>query len=196
LSANGTPDAAAQGDEDEVLMARVAAGDHPAFCALVDRHFRRTLIVAERMMGARADADEIAQETFLRVWRAPEQWRPSGGRFAAWLYRVTVNLCLDRLRRQPEMPLESAAETADPAADAEHHLAAGEAAQLVAAAIADLPGRQKAALVLCYYEELSNAEAAKALSVSVAALEALLVRARRTLRQKLKTLGSNQEEKP
>lgn len=177
-------------------MARVAAGDHPAFCVLVDRHFRRTLTVAERMMGRRADADEIAQEAFLRVWRSPEQYRPARGKFAAWLYRVTVNLCLDRLRRQPEMPLETAAETVDPAADAEHHVAAGEAARLVAEAVAALPGRQKAALILCYYEQFSNAEAATALSVSIAALEALLVRARRTLREKLKVLGNGQEENP
>lgn len=189
-----SPDAGPQGDGDDALMARVAAGDHPAFQVLAQRHFRRTLLLAERMMGRRAEAEEIAQEAFLRIWHHADRWRAMRGRFDSWLYRVAVNLCLDRLRRPTHLPLESAAEVADAAADATRRIEAGETTRLVAAAVAGLPARQRAALVLCYYEELSNAEAAAILSVSVSALEALLVRARRSLREALKTLGETREE--
>jgi RNA polymerase sigma-70 factor (ECF subfamily) len=191
LAITVAPDDDPDAEDDEVLMLRVAAGDHPAFRALAKRHFHRTLALAERMMGRRADAEEIAQETFLRIWRHAGRWRPSLGKLETWLYRVTVNLCLDRLRRPKDLHLDVVEEAEDPTVDTERHVAAQEVSRRVAAAVAELPGRQRAALVLCYHQELTNAQAAEILAISVWALEALLVRARRTLRVKLKTLGED-----
>jgi RNA polymerase sigma-70 factor (ECF subfamily) len=172
-------------DDDDDLMARIAAGDHAAFTALVGRHLDRVLAVAQRVLGERAEAEDVAQEALLRVWRLADRWRPGEARISTWLYRVAVNLCLDRKRRPQPAPLEAAGDPADPAPDAFARLYRDEAAALVAAEIAKLPERQRAALALSYYEDLSNTEAAEILQVSVGALESLLVRARRTLAERL-----------
>ena len=112
------------------------------------------------------------------------RWRPTAA-FKTWLYRVLVNLCLDRRRRRTHTALDAIAEPADDSPDATASIEATETARLVAAAIAELPERQRAALVLSYYEGLSNAECATVLDATVAGVEALLVRARRALRARL-----------
>src|SRR5690606_18087537 len=87
-------------DPDLALLGRIAAGDGPACAVLVDRHLGRVVALAWRMLGSRADAEDVAQEVFLRAWQRAASWRPEGGaRFSTWLHRVAVNLCLDRLRR-------------------------------------------------------------------------------------------------
>jgi RNA polymerase sigma-70 factor (ECF subfamily) len=167
-------------------MARVAAGDHRAFRAMVERHLDRAVAVAFRMMGSRSLAEDVAQEAFLRLWTHAPRFRPEGARFTTWFTRVLLNLCIDRKRRdRATAPLESAAAVADTRPDPAVETEQAQTARRVAAAIEDLPERQRAALVLCYYEEMSNAEAAAVLDVPVTAVEALLVRARRGLRQRL-----------
>jgi RNA polymerase sigma-70 factor (ECF subfamily) len=170
---------------DEVLMLRVGQGDQPAFQVLMHRHLHRALALARRMSASASDAEEIAQEAFLRVWTSAPRWRAEGAAFRTWLYRIVVNLCLDRGRRKPFAPLEDAGDPSDPAPDALAQLEQQETVRRVAAAVEALPDRQRAALVLSYYEGLSNAEAAAVLGVSVSGLEALLVRARRGLRGRL-----------
>jgi RNA polymerase sigma-70 factor (ECF subfamily) len=170
---------------DEVLMVRVGQGDQPAFRVLVHRHLQRMLDLARRMTASASDAEEIAQEAFLRVWTTAPRWRPEGALFRTWLYRVVVNLCLDRVRRKPFAPLAEAGDPSDPSPDALSRLEAQETQRRIAAAIRALPERQRAALVLSYYQGLSNQEAAAVLRVSVSSLEALLVRARRALRGRL-----------
>lgn len=176
-----------QGDED--LLVLVGGGDRQAYRILVERHGRRVLGMARRMTGNLAEAEDVAQEAFLRVWQRAADWREKGAKFSTWLYRVVMNLCLDRKRRKPMAPLEAAGDPADERPDAETTLAAAERSQQVEAALARLPDRQRAALVLSYYEGLNNAAAAEALEISVAALESLLVRARRSLRAELETRG-------
>jgi RNA polymerase sigma-70 factor (ECF subfamily) len=171
--------------EDEALMQRVAEGDHAAFAALVERHLDRAVALAQRITGNRSDAEELAQEAFLRVWVNAPRWRPEGALFRTWLTRVLVNLCIDRRRRPAFSPLEAAGDPADERTDALDALAARQSAAHVQAAIGELPARQRAALVLCYFEGLSNIEAAAALETSIGALESLLVRARRTLGARL-----------
>jgi len=142
--------------------------------------------LAQRVSGQRDDADEIAQEAFLRVWTVAPRWRQEGeARFTTWLYRVVVNLCLDRRRRAPALPLEAAGDPSDPAPDSLERVAQDETARLVGRALEDLPPRQRAAITLCYYGEVSGAEAARILDVSESALESLLVRGRKALRQRL-----------
>lgn len=175
---------------DEDLMMRIGNGDRAAFGELVRRHLSRAVAIAQRVTGSRGDAEEIAQEAFLRVWTKAATWRSAegevrGARFTTWLYRVVVNLGIDRKRRPAMSALEAAGDPADPADSALHTLEKGQLSTRVAAAVAALPERQRAALTLCFYEGLSNREAADILALSPGAVESLLVRARRSLRDAL-----------
>lgn len=185
---------ASEDGTDEVLMVRVGQGDQPAFQVLVHRHLQRSLALARRMTASASDAEEIAQEAFLRVWTSAPRWRVEGAAFRTWLYRIVVNLCLDRGRRKPFAPLEDAGDPSDPSPDALALLEQQETVRRVAQAVAELPDRQRAALVLSYYEGMSNAEAAAVLGVSVSGLEALLVRARRGLRSRLEAAPEPRDE--
>lgn len=180
---------------DEDLMIRIGSGDRVAFGDLVRRHLDRAVAVAQRVTGSRGDAEEIAQEAFLRVWTKAPQWRAAdgdfrGARFTTWLYRVLVNLSIDRKRRPAMAPLDDANDPPDPADSAQQSLERAQLSSRVAAAVAELPERQRAALTLCFYEGLSNREAAEVLSLTPGAVESLLVRARRTLRETLAGVAS------
>lgn len=170
---------------DEALVTRVAAGDRRAYGLLVDRHLDRTVTIARRILGNQADAEDVAQEAFLRLWRHADRFDERAAKFATWFYRITTNLCLDRTRRTPMAPLEAAGDPVDTAPGQDDALADRRTRAAVAGAVADLPERLRAAVTLTYEAGLSNADAAKALDISVKALESLLVRARRTLREKL-----------
>ncbi len=169
---------------DEDLMARVAKGDEDAFRHLAKRHAARTFALARRILMNDADAEEAAQEAMIRVWVTAPRWRADAA-FKTWLYRVTVNLCLNRRRQKPFTPLDEAGEPPDPSLSAEEAIEKREASELVAGAIANLPERQRAAIVLTYYEELSNAETASVLETTISSVEFLLIRAKRTLRAQL-----------
>jgi RNA polymerase sigma-70 factor (ECF subfamily) len=191
-----------QDESDDALMRRAGSGDKAAFAVLVRRHLARATAVAQRIVANRSDAEEIVQETFLRCWQKAPEWLPAndrgdpawgdaGGRaqIGTWLYRVLVNLCLDRRRRPRPVEIEAAAEIADDRANGFDIRAASETSRRVAAAMAALPDRQRAALALCYFEGLGNIEAAAALEISVGALESLLVRGRRALKESLADLS-------
>lgn len=176
-------------DSDDALAMRAGRGDRLAASRLIARHSARVFAVCLRMMGDRASAEDAAQETFLKLWRSADRWRPGRAKFETWLYRVAANACIDRLRqRRPEAPVEEAPEIADEAPLADQGLVAAERRRAVDAALAALPDRQRIAIVLCHYQELSNADAAAALDVSVDALESLLARARRSLKESLAPL--------
>lgn len=166
---------------DHDLMARTAIGDARAFRILADRHAGRALWLAGRMLPNESVAEDIVQEAFLRVWRSAPRWRPQA-KFRTWLYRIVVNLCLNARRRAPHLPLDAAGEARDPAPTPDEHLEAGERDRRLADAIAALPERQRAAILLTYQEGLGNAEVADVLGTSISAVEALLGRARQTLR--------------
>ena len=176
---------------DEELMAAAATGSEQAFRRLAARHGPRTFRLACRLVRNPADAEEIVQEALLRAWVNAPTWRPIAA-FRTWLYRVVVNLAIDRqrqgLKRGRFTRLTEAGDLVDPQPDAAALLARDEAARLVSRAIAALPDRQRAALVLTHHEGLSNAEAADILGTSVGGIEGLLVRARRSLRGQLEPL--------
>jgi len=179
---------------DDDLMRAAGFGDRAAFGRLVTRHAARMGALAGRIVGNRGDAEEIVQEAFLRAWLKAPSWQAQDGadgaaRFTTWLGRVVVNLSLDRKRRVRPEPIEAAEHIADDGPDGFAATARAEAARRIAAAMADLPERQRAALVLCHYEGFSNIEAAEILEISVGALESLLVRARRRLRDTLADLA-------
>jgi len=172
-------------ESDETLMARAGTGDQRAYAALVERHLPRTYALARRVLAGGADAEDVAQEAFLRVWTQAPSWSPDGARFTTWLYRVTMNLCIDRRRKVVPLPLETAGDPIDPEPGAFRARHRSEMTEAVEAALAELPETQRAALVLTYYEELSNPETAAVLGTTVGAVESLLVRARRTLKARL-----------
>jgi RNA polymerase sigma-70 factor, ECF subfamily len=169
---------------DEELMLRIAKGDERAFRMLAPRYAARAISLARGIVGNEADAEEIVQDAFLRVWVNAPRWRPQAA-FRTWFYRIVFNLSLNRRRRAPFLPLEAAGDPPDPAAGARERIERNESDQMVRAAIAALPGRQRAAIMLTYDEELTNAEAATVLGTSIAGIESLLVRAKRTLRENL-----------
>ena len=178
----------AASDPDESLVARVAEGDPAAVRALVARKLPRLLGLAQRMLGDAVEAEDVAQETFLRVWRQAPKWRTGQAKFDTWLHRVALNLCYDRLRRRREIPTEEPPERPDDGPAPDRSLEAQDTGKRVGAALAKLPDRQREAIVLCHYQELGNIEAAAVMGVSVEALESLLSRGRRALRAALADL--------
>ncbi|WP_293901564.1 RNA polymerase sigma factor [Phenylobacterium sp.] len=173
------------GDPDEELLSRVATGDPAAVRALVARKLPRLLSLAGRILGDRQEAQDVAQEAFLRVWKQAPKWRPGAARFDTWLHRVALNLCYDRLRRRREVAYADPPERADEGPGPDRGLMAADTGRRVGAALAALPDRQREAIVLCHYQELGNIEAAAVMGVSVEALESLLGRGRRALRAAL-----------
>ena len=171
-------------DSDEALIARVARGDERAFQLLSRRHLPAMLGLARRILGNAGDAEDVAQEAFVRVWTHAPRWQPLA-QFRTWLTRVVVNLCLDRKRRAQWVDLEAAGEIVDPAPGAGEQAESGERERLLAAAIDKLPDRQRTAIVLTYTEGMSNAQVAEALDTSVSAVETLLVRGKQNLRRAL-----------
>jgi len=172
-------------DPDAALIQRIAQGDGAAVRLFMAAKLPRTLALAARILGDRGEAEDIAQETFLRTWKQAGRWRPGGARFDTWMHTVTLNLCRDRLRRRRETATDRVPEQADPSPGAEAVLDERRRQSRVAAAIAALPERQREAIVLVHYQDLGNIEAAAMLEISVEALEGLLGRGRRALRQAL-----------
>ncbi|MCK6190025.1 MULTISPECIES: RNA polymerase sigma factor [unclassified Pseudomonas] len=174
-------------DPDVELLARIGNNEPAAVNEMVARKLPRLLALASRLLGDADEARDVAQESFLRIWRHAANWRSGEARFDTWLHRVALNLCHDRLRRRKERPLDDNAvlELADTAPSADETLEAAERSARMAAALAALPERQREAIVLQYYQELSNIDAAALMNISVEALESLLSRARRQLRNRL-----------
>ena len=172
-------------DPDEDLVRRVGQGDPAAIQAMVARKLPRMLALAQRMLGDAVEAEDVAQEAMLRAWRQAPGWAPGRAKFDTWLHRVALNLCYDRLRRRREIPTDAVPDRRDEDAAPDRGLLAADVGAAVNSALARLPDRQREAIVLCHYQELSNIEAAALMEISIEALESLLSRGRRALRQAL-----------
>jgi len=177
-------------DPDEELLSRVAKGEPVAIQAMVARKLPRILNMAARLLGDPVEAEDVAQEAMLRIWKQAGKWKPGQARFDTWLYRVALNLCYDRLRRRRETPVETVPDMVDEGPAPDRGILAAETGQRVQQVLMRLPQRQREAIVLCHYQELGNIEAAQLMGISVEALESLLSRARRTLRTSLSDLAS------
>ncbi|MCI4662208.1 MAG: RNA polymerase sigma factor [Neomegalonema sp.] len=171
--------------DDADLLAAFAKGDQGAARALTERHLRSVLATAYRMLGDAAEAEDVAQEAMLRVWKIAPDWEAGKAQLSTWLNRVTVNLCYDRLRKKKGSPLDEVPEMEDPSPSVQTRMEQAEGAVEVQAALQQLPERQRAAIVLRHFEERSNPEIAEVLEISVEAVESLLARGRRQLKQLL-----------
>ena len=173
-------------DADARRVAALAPGSPPArreaaLRELMDAHAPRLHAVATRMLGDAGQAEDIVQETFLKAWRKAGDWEPGRARFSTWLHRVTINACLDVVRRPRPVTGVTLPERADPSPGAEDALAQAERRAALREAMDRLPVRQRAALALSL-EGPSQSEAASALGITEGAYESLLVRARRAMR--------------
>ena len=183
---------AAEGDDpDEALLTGVGRGDPAAVRQLLDRRLPRVLALARRMLNDAGEAEDVAQETFLRAWKQARSWRPGAAKFDTWLHRVALNLCYDRLRRRREVVTAQPPEQTDPGPAPDAGLLGAELSRRVEAALAALPERQREAIVLCHHQGLGNIEAAALMTISVEALESLLGRGRRALRASLGDLAGS-----
>ena len=178
-------------ESDESLMQRVCEGDHRAFSTLVERHSGLFYQAAFRMSARKDDAEDIVQEAFLKLWKRPDAFDANkGAKFTTWFYRVVTNLAIDKTRKKRPYSASDILDVfADEGEGADEKMMVGEEEAALEAAIQNLPDRQKAALNLCFYEGLSNKEAAETLGVGIKALESLLMRAKAKLKEEMIVLG-------
>ena len=180
---------------DTDLLAWSAEGDREAFQEVVTRHGPFALRSAARLVQDPSVAEDVAQEALVRAWTQASQFDARRARFTTWLYRIVFNLCIDYRRRVQPQPIPADFDPIDPRATADQMLEANDQLTALATALRLLPPRQRAALALVYEEGLSGAEAARALGVSIKAIERLLARARADLRERLESemrRGENQ----
>ena len=173
------------GSSDDELMARVLRCDAPAFRDVVNAHAAMLHRIAYRMIGDATEAEDLAQEALARLWQYAGRWQPGGPGIAAWLTRVVMNLCLDRLRKRRFASDVAVPERPDETPLAPDRIVAEQQRQRVVAAIAALPDNQRAAIVLTYYEDQANAAAAATMDMNIKAFESLLLRARGALKRAL-----------
>jgi RNA polymerase sigma-70 factor, ECF subfamily len=179
------------GASDEDLMARVAAGDHVAFRGLMARHMRRAIRITQGILGSAADADDVAQEAFLRVWKKAGSFDPARARFTIWMHKIVVNLAIDGTRAPRTEPIEHAEHVHDGAPDALITLMDAQERHTMQQALARLSEHHRAAITLFHFEGLSGRDSAQAMSLSEAAFESLLTRARAMLKQHVRAALGN-----
>ncbi|KAB7616362.1 RNA polymerase sigma factor [Amylibacter sp. SFDW26] len=166
---------------DDTLMVLYANGDQDAARMLTFRHAPRVLSLSKRLLWDATEAEDVAQEAMLRLWRIAPDWRNGEAKVSTWLYRVTSNLCTDRLRKKRGVALEDAPQSIDDAPSALETMTTAARADALQMAMNELPERQKLAVTLRHIDELSNPEIAQIMEISVEAVESLTARGKRTL---------------
>ena len=177
--------AASPRSEDDLLLERIAADDREAFALLVERHADRGFALALRILKNSDDAEDVVQDSFLKLWTHRKRMEIGRAKFSTWLYRVITNRCID-LRRKPAMDdIETAPEVADETEDALTRLHRASMTSLLETALSRLPDQQRVAVILSYHESMSNAEIAEVMETTIMAVESLLKRGRQQLRKHL-----------
>lgn len=180
----GTGLTGVQAASDANLLLASARRDAAAFAELVSRYYKPVYRMVWRMMNGNIETEDVAQETFVKLWQNPSQVREAKA-LKGWLMRVASNLAIDRLRRRPHTDLDAIDDRADPSQRTGAELDDKAATGRIDQAIAQLPERQKLAVTLVYFEGMSNITAASVMEVSVDAIESLLTRGRRALKESL-----------
>lgn len=166
---------------DAALLAFYAAGDRKASAELTERLLPRVFHHASRVLGDAAEAEDVAQEVMMRLWRIAPDWRRGEAQVSTWLYRVTANLCTDRLRRRRTVPFEEGEEPLDDAPSADSRIQDVSRRDALQAALDQLPERQRQCVVLRHIEGLGNAEIAEIMQIGPRAVESLTARGKRAL---------------
>ncbi|WP_162181392.1 sigma-70 family RNA polymerase sigma factor [Thalassospira australica] len=187
-SANASAKAVLTELDDNALVARMVQGDKAAYRVIVERYYRGIVGVSRRMGLVGGDAEDVAQDVFVRVWLHREKWQADGGAtFKTWLYRVAVNRVIDIKRKPQSVGDQELDDVPDESMSAVDKLAQHQEFKRLRKAIKKLSDQQQIAINLFYDRELSNQEAASIMGISVNAMESLLKRARKRLREELKS---------
>lgn len=170
-------------DEEATLLAAFANGDHAAAVVLTERLTPKAFGLALRMTGDRAEAEDIAQEAMVRLWRMAPDWEPGTAKVSTWMYRVVTNLCLDHRRRKRgrDGSLDEAPEPEDEARSVAEQMQDAARGAALQWALDQLPDRQRLAVVLRHLQDLPNPRIAEVMEISVEAVESLTARGKRTL---------------
>ncbi len=166
---------------DETLLVLYGNGDRDAARSLTLRMGPLAYRVAYRMLSDAAEAEDVAQEALLRLWRIAPEWRNGEAKVSTWLYRVVTNLATDRLRKRRGVGLDEAPEVEDGAPSVVQAMIARDRMNALEAALSQLPDRQRQAVVLRHIEGLSNPEIAEAMEIGVEAVESLTARGKKGL---------------
>ena len=170
-----------QNQQDAELLMRFSKGDCAAAKALTSRLAPVVFAQAFRMLGDRTEAEDVTQESLLRLWKIAPDWDANRAKITTWLYRVTSNLCIDRLRKSNRNSGDEVPELADDTSGVDCKLQITARAQALQHALQTLPGRQRQAMLLRHIEDLSNPEISDIMEVSVEAVESLVSRGKRAL---------------
>ena len=170
-----------QNQRDAELLARFSKGDRAAALALTSRLAPVVFAQAFRMLGDRTEAEDVTQESLLRLWKAAPGWDATRAKITTWLYRVTSNLCTDCLRKSNRNSGDEVPEVADETPGIDLKLQATARAQALQHALQTLPDRQRQAMILRHIEDLSNPEISDIMEISVEAVESLVSRGKRAL---------------
>lgn len=178
---NISPDPFA-GAPDEALLVAFANGDPLAARYLTARLLPRVLAQAMRMLAHQTEAEDVAQDAMIRLWKVAPDWRQGEAQVSTWLYRVVANLCTDRLRkRRAAIPLDQVAEPVDATPSVASRMQTQTRMTALSDALAQLPERQAQAVSLRHLEGLSNPEIAQIMDISVRSVESLTARGKRAL---------------
>ncbi len=173
--------------DDHELLALIQDGNGQAFAMLVERHTERFYRLAYRYLQSKAAAEDVVQDAFLKLWENPALWQPErNSKFTTWFYRVVVNLCLDLRKRKGPVALDEEMPLIDDREPVDETMVKIQEQKALEREIAALPERQRMALNLCFDEGLSNQEAAAVMGVKLKALQSLVMRAKTTLKERMK----------
>jgi RNA polymerase sigma-70 factor (ECF subfamily) len=173
--------------DDHELLALIQDGNGQAFAVLVERHTERFYRLAYRYLQNKAAAEDVVQDAFLKLWENPASWQPDrNSKFTTWFYRVVVNLCFDQKKRKSPVALDEDMPVIDERAPADEAMMRAQEHMILEKEIAALPQRQRTALNLCFDEGLTNQEAAEIMGLNLKALQSLIMRAKTTLKERMK----------
>jgi RNA polymerase sigma-70 factor, ECF subfamily len=172
--------------DDKMLTGMIREGRHDAFAEIVNRHSKRFYSIAYRLVFNKDDAEDVVQEAFIKLWEKRLNWNPDKeAKFTTWFYKIVINLCIDHNRKKKPEPLSEGIPVIDRHQGHDKLMQEKQKQVLLERFIRELPERQQLALNLCFYEGISNQEAAEMIGVNLKALQSLIMRAKMTLKEKV-----------